>query len=157
MGQAVPPTSFDAFPDLGTSITELEAGDVPKAALERAGATAEQAASSAENVRPLLEAIAPADIAGGKGLSRLFVSYFLDSHNLFVQAVASYDQAARLTTMAVEADDEATREGLVARARGVFDVAEELFARAYADYLEAQVAGGIFQPSALPAPTGPAG
>jgi hypothetical protein len=159
VGHTVPPTSFDAFPALGSSLTDLGEPQPREAALERARTAAEDTATAAEDARGLFEQIDGADIAGGRGLSREFVDFFVDSQTLFVQSMAAYDQAALLTTMALDAENEA-REGLLARATGVHEVAEALFARAYQDYVEAMIAAEIFSPTTrgtFPTPTGPTG
>jgi hypothetical protein len=69
-----------------------------------------------------------------------------------------YREAALLLTLAVEAEEGPIRDGLVTRARGIHDLAEATFATAYADYVEAQIAAGVFAPTNAGMPlTGPTG
>lgn len=161
VGQPAPPATFDAYPALASAIGQLEADEVDPAVLESAGTTAESVATSAESAAGLLGEIPATDLVGGRGLSAGFVRFVLNSQDGLVRAARLYQEAALLVSMAVDAEEGRARDDLVARASGVHDVAEETFASAYADYVQAQAAAGVFDPTAAgfnqPQTTGPSG
>jgi hypothetical protein len=147
VGNAVPPSSFDAFPSLATAIGSLEAGEVTQEALDAAGTTAEDTATTAGDAADLFEEIDVAALVTDQGFSREFILYLLNSKDGFTRSMRMYREAALLLTLAVEAEEGSLRDGLVARARGIHDLAEGTFATAYAEYVEAQIAGGVFAPT----------
>ena len=78
-----------------------------------------------------------------------------------VEGLQLYRQAASLVALAATADQQ-DRPGLVSTARDVLELADRVFARGYADYVEAQVMAGTLRPlgpgAGLPTvPTGPTG
>lgn len=91
------------------------------------------------------------------GFTRDFVLYIINSKDNFVRAMELYREAGELLTLAADADG-TQRDDLVARAAAITSIANEIFARAYADYIEAQTEAGTFAPPApvpgLPTPTG---
>lgn len=158
VGTALPPSAFDAYPALATAIGSLEAEEVAQEALDAAGTTAEDVASSAGDAADLFEGIDATALVADQGFSRAFVLYVLNSKDGFVRAMRLYRESALLLSLAVEADDGPVRDGLVERARSVHDLAEATFATAYADYVEAQVAAEVFAPTNPAVPlTGPTG
>lgn len=150
VGQPQPPAGFDAFPDLGTTLPVISANDVGEAALDQAGTVAKDAASSARNAASLIGDVPVSDFIRDRGFTREFVVYMLDSQDELARAMELYEQAARLVTMAIEFDA-SERQDLLESAEDLFTVAEETFARGYADYVEAQAAADVFEPVA---PTG---
>jgi hypothetical protein len=158
LGQPVAPAGFDAFPALAAGIAALETGDATDETLEQVAAAAEDTATSARSARGLLQEIPAADIVRGKDLTREFTLYLVNSQDGFVRAMDLYREAALLVSMAAEAEAGTARDDLVDRARGVHDIAEATFARAYTDYVEAATAAGVFRPSeTFPTLTGPTG
>jgi hypothetical protein len=147
IGNAVPPSSFDAFPALGGAIGGLEGEDVPAELLDAAGSAAEDTAGTARDSAALFEEVDVAGIVQDQGFNRSFVVYLFDARDGFARAMHLYREAALLTTMAVEAEEGEARDGLVARARGTHDLAEGAFAAAYSAYVNAQIAAGVFQPT----------
>jgi len=161
LGQAVPPSSFAAFPSLGTAIDALQGETVDQAALDQATTEADASVSRAKSAAGLFGEITPTDIVADKGLPPDFILYVIDSQGGFVRAMNLYRQAALLTADAVETEEGAARDELVARASDVYDLAGETFGRAYGDYVQAQSLAGVFRgtPGGLTGslPTGPTG
>ena len=146
VGQPAPPASFDAFPNLTTTLPIIAADDVDEAALDQARGVARDTASSANSAATLIEDIPVTGFIRDRGFSREFVVYMIDSQDDLVRAMQLYRQAARLLTMAVDADDDTERQDLLEIADDVLTVAEDTFARGYADYVEAQAAAEVFEP-----------
>jgi hypothetical protein len=158
VGTAVPPSSFDAYPELATAIGGLEAEDVTDEALEAAGTAADDVQTTAGDAADLFDQLDATALVADQGFSREFVLYVLNSKDGFARAMRLYREAALLLSLAVEAEDGPIRDGLVTRARGVHDLAEATFAVAYSDYVEAQIAAGLFAPTNQGLPlTGPTG
>jgi hypothetical protein len=149
VGQPLPPTSFDAFPELSTLFEALQAEDVSADTLEAAGSTADAVAGSARAAAGELENLSATDLVAGRDLPADFVASVVDSHDDFLLSMDLYRQVGLLLSMAAETEDAAVRGDLVTRAEGVHDGAERAFARAYARYLEAQISAGTFTPSAV--------
>lgn len=161
IGQPLPPASFDAFPELTEALGGVEADDVPDATLEDARTVADDVATRAEDATGLFEQIPAADLVRGKDLPRDVILYVIGSHEDFARAMDLYRNAALLLSMAIDAEPDA-RADLVGSASAIHDLAEETFARAYADYVEAQTRAQVFAPSegvppTLPIGTGPTG
>lgn len=149
LGTPVPPTAFDAFPDLGSALTDAArgAGD-PKALADLATAAATNAGKAADD----LERIEAATIVGGKGFDEAFVLNAINARLRMVQGLRLFRQAALLgADAAAERGDRAAE--LATRAKDVFDLATQVFADGYHDYVEVQVEADIFQP-VLPPPSG---
>lgn len=147
LGLAQPPTGFDAYPQMPTALATLEEGDPDEAGLAEAATIAEDTATTAADAATLFEVITPTDLVRGENFPRHFVVYLVDSRNDFVSSMQLYREAARLVALAVETEDPEVRERITVRARGVHDTADELFTRAYADYVEAQATAGSFEPT----------
>jgi hypothetical protein len=160
VGQAAPPSSFNAYPTLGAAIDAIKADDATQDAWDNAGTEADSAAQSAKSAAGLFDEIEPTKLVADKGFSPDFVLYLINSQDGFVRATKLYRQAALLTTMAVESDPGPARDNLVTRASEVYDLASDTFARAYDDYVQGQVQAGTFAPTApgtgslLTGPTG---
>lgn len=159
LGSPLPPTGFDAFPQLETAVASLEEADAGPGALDRASTAADEVASSARSAIALVEQIPVTDLLRGRDFSREFVLYVINSHENFVRSLQLYREAALLTTMAVDAGEGGERADLVSRARGVLTAADEEFARAYSEYVEAQATAEVFEPfpPGAASPTGPTG
>ena len=151
VGQPQPPAGFDAFPDLGTTLPVISANGADEAALDQAETVAEDSASSARSAANLIEDVPVGDFIRDRGFSREFVVYMLDSQSELARAMKLYEQVARLVTMAIGSDGASERQALLESADDLFAVAEDTFARGYADYVESQNAAEVFEPVA---PTG---
>jgi hypothetical protein len=159
LGQPTPPASFAGFPAFAQALADLEAetGGEPVDAQELRR-TSENTLQSVRNGLNALEEIDESEMIRGKGLSEEFVLYIINSKDNLIRALDLYRQAALLMGMAADADG-AAREELVARTRGVTDSAAELLSRGYSEFVQAQTAAGVFDPSALqpPVPSGATG
>jgi hypothetical protein len=151
VGQPQPPASFDAFPDLTTTLPIISADDAGQAALDQARTVAQDTASSARSAANLIADIPVSDFIRDRGFSREFVVYMLDSQNELGRAMKLYEQTAELVLVAIRFDEASARQLVLERADDVLAVAEDTFARGYADYVEAQAAAEVFEPVA---PTG---
>jgi hypothetical protein len=160
IGQPLPPASFDAFPTFAAALGGVEADDVPDSALEDARTVADEVATSAEDAAALFDQIPATDLVRGKDLPRDVILYVIGSHEDFARAMDLYRNSALLLSMAADAEADG-RADLVASASAIHDLAEETFASAYADYVEAQTRAQIFAPSGtgptIPITTGPTG
>jgi hypothetical protein len=161
VGQPAPPTGFSAFPSLGGAITDLEDEDVNQQAVDGAAEAAEAVETSAREAAGLFREIDATEFVRGRELPPEFVLYLVKANEGFAQAMDLYRQVALLTTMAADAEEGEARDELLARARAVNDAATAVFARAYQDYVETQIAAGTIAapaaPPALPILTGPTG
>ena len=151
VGQPQPPARFDAFPDLGATLPVISANDADEAAFDQAETVAKASASSARSAANSIEDVPVADSIRDRGFSREFAVYMLDSQSELARAMKLYEQVARLVTMAIGSDGASERQALLESADDLFAVAEDTFARGYADYVEAQSAAEVFEPIA---PTG---
>lgn len=145
LGQPIPPSSFAAFPSLGAAIDALQGEAVDQTALDQAATEADAAVTSAKSAAGLFGEITPTDIVADKGFPPDFILYVINSQDGFVGAMNLYRQAALLTADAVETEEGAARDELVARASDAYDLAGEAFGRAYGDYVQAQFVAGVFQ------------
>jgi hypothetical protein len=152
LGQPVPPASFSGLPEFTQALTDLEneTSDEPVAA-DRLHTTVENTIQSARNAEQALGEIDESELVGGKGFSQEFVLYVIESKADLIRAVSLYREAARLVDMAADAQG-SEREELVARARGITDMAEELLNDGYSEFVQAQSEAGLFDPSALQPP-----
>lgn len=149
LGTPVPPSAFDAFPDLGGALADAaESPGDPKALADVARSAAEAAGKAADD----LEQIEAAMIVGGKGFDRAFVLNAINARLRMIQGLRLFRQAALLAVDAAGERGDGAAE-LATRAKEVFDLAGQVFADGYHDYLEVQFAADIFQP-APPIPPG---
>jgi hypothetical protein len=148
IGTSLPPTGFDGFPELDTSLAALEADEIDRAGLKQAGESADAVASSARSAIALIEEIPTSDLLREHDFTQEFVLYVINSQGNFVRGLKLYREAALLVSMAAETESPQLRADLTARARGVATVADEAFTRGYSEYVEAQSAAQVFDPFA---------
>lgn len=148
IGTSLPPTGFDGFPELDTSLAALEAEEIDKAGLKQAGDSADAVASSARSAIALIEEIPTSDLLRGHDFTQEFVLSVINSQGNFLRGLKLYREAALLVSMAAEAESPQLRADLTERARGVATVADEAFARGYSEYVEAQSSAQVFDPFA---------
>jgi hypothetical protein len=155
VGQPRAPSGFDAFADLGAAVASLEEAETPPqpADPQALTQTAADSVASAKGALEALEAIDETSLIRGKGFSEEFVLYVINSKRNLARAMVLYREAAQLLELTADADG-ARRQELALRTRGVLNSADEIFARGYAEYVQAQTKAGVFAPPALPAPTG---
>jgi uncharacterized membrane-anchored protein YhcB (DUF1043 family) len=155
IGQAQPPSGYTVFADLTKAVTDLQNGAQSDAASlkQTAGDTVDKAKSALTAFQDVDEDA----LIRNKGFSRDFVLYIINSKGGFVRAMELYREAGELLRLAAEADG-SQRDELVARAAAITSIADDTFAHAYSDYVEAQTEAGTFSPPApvpgLPTPTG---
>lgn len=148
IGTSLPPTGFDGFPELDTTLAALEAEEIDKAGLKQATDSAESIASNARSAIGLVEEIPTSDLLRGHDFSQDFVLYVINSQGNFLRGLKLYREAALLASTAAGAESPQLRADLTARARGVAIVADEAFTRGYSEYVEAQSAAEVFDPFA---------
>lgn len=142
LGMPVPPSGFDAFPDLRTALAEAVDGKGdPSGLADAATPVAERAAKAADE----LEAVDATGIVGNKGFDMAVVLNAVNARARMVQGLRLYHQAALLAADAAEQDGDLATE-LATRAKEVFDLAGRVFADGYHDYVEVQLAADVFQP-----------
>lgn len=158
IGQANPPSGYAVFTDFITAVADLQndapGGQIDPATVEQtAGDTVDKAKSALQAFQEIDEGA----LIRNKDFTREFVLYIINSKGNFVRAMQLYREAGELLTLAAEAEG-SERDELVAHAAAVTSIANEVFGRAYADYVEAQSLAGTFAPPApvpgLPTPTG---
>jgi hypothetical protein len=148
IGTSLPPTGFDGFPELDTTLAALEAEEIDKAGLKQAGDSADAVASSARSSIALIEEIPTSDLLRGHDFTQEFVLSVINSQGNFLRGLRLYREAALLVSMAAEAESPQLRADLTARARGVVTVADEAFTRGHSEYVEAQSSAQVFDPFA---------
>ncbi|GBC86960.1 hypothetical protein HRbin12_00960 [bacterium HR12] len=142
LGTPTPPSGFEAFPDLRTALEDAaDGGGAPADLADVAGPVAERASKAADD----LEAVDAAGIVGGKGFDMAVVLNAVNARARMVQGLRLFHQAALLAADAAEQDGELAAR-LVTRAKDVFDLAGRVFADGYHDYVEVQLAAGVFEP-----------
>jgi hypothetical protein len=149
LGKPIPPSAFEAFPDLQSALSgAVGGGGDPKALADIANAAADAAGKAADD----LEQVEAATIVGGKDLDAVFVLNAINARLRMIQGLRLFRQAGLLAVdAAAERGDRATE--LATRAKDVFDLASQVFGDGYHDYLEVQFKADIFRPT-LPQPTG---
>ena len=157
IGQASPPSGFDAFPDFTQAMSDAASGTPAtpgSPTLQQAAGDAVDKAKSALNA---FDQIEEQKLIEGKGFSRDFVLYLIGSKENFVRAMELYRRAAELAILGEQAQGSQGQD-LLAQAAAITNIANDTFSRAYADYVEAQTEAGTFSPPApvpgLPTPTG---
>jgi hypothetical protein len=156
VGQPLPPLGFEAFAALSQAVADLENESLEAPADRRAlETTADETIASAEAALEALQGIDELEIIRGQGFSEEFVLYVINSKGNLIRATHLFRETAEIVKLAADAEGPA-RVALVARARGVLDVATETFARGYSDYVEAQSKARAFEPQSdgLPITTG---
>ncbi len=147
VGSETPPSGFAAFPSLDSGLAGLETDTVDQNALDAASNAADSTVSTARSAIGNLGDVDAATMVGGKGFSRSYVLYVLNSEAGFVRGLKLFREAAVLLSLAVEAGEGPGRADLVAQARSVQAIADETFSTAYSDYVQAQILANVFQPS----------
>lgn len=143
VGEPLPPSGFQAFPQLAVDLAGSLDGSVDAAQLDE---TAGSIATAARRAAGDLEDVDAVGIVSGKGFDEVFVLYVLNSQRRMSQALRLYEQAGGLAQAAAAADGDAATE-LAERASEVADLAAAGFADGYQDYTEARVRAGIYQPT----------
>jgi type II secretory pathway pseudopilin PulG len=156
IGQAQPPSSFNAFTDLTNAVTGLQ-GTKPGDQVDT-GSLQQTAGDAVDKAKSALKAFQDIDVqklVQDKGFTRDFVLYIINSNGNFVRAMQLYQQAGELLRMAAVAEGQ-DRVELAARASAITNIATDVFGQAYSDYIEAQAEAGTFTPQTpgLPTPTG---
>jgi len=154
VGQPVPPLGFEAFASLTQAVTDLEDESLDPSADRRAIVTrADDTIGLAGTALGALEGLDELELIQGKGFSEEFVLYVINSKAQLIRSMRLFREAAELVKLAADAEGR-QRAILVARARGVLDVATELFGRGYSDYLEAQSKARLVDADGIPTSTG---
>ncbi|HEY7659431.1 MAG TPA: hypothetical protein VIC58_02405 [Actinomycetota bacterium] len=159
IGQPVPPAAFQAFPELATAVTDLQnEGEGNPVDVDEIISTADDASASAVEAAEALGDIDEAEIVRGQGFSEAFVLNVIDAKGNMLRGVQLYEQTATLLSQAAQAEG-SQRADLLEITSNLLSSADEVFARGYSDYLNAQTKAGVFQPvdpaeGQLPIPTG---
>lgn len=147
LGQPVPPSDFEVFPEFTAALAGFLDGSTEAAALENAASgTADQAAEAATR----LEAIDGVGFVAGKGFDEVTVLYVVNSQARLTQATQLYAQAAGLAKDAATASRKQAG-ALAERASALADLAKGIFDDGYRDFVELQVRAGTYQPQ-VPTP-----
>lgn len=142
LGTPVPPSGLDLFPELATALSEAAGGSGDRNGLAEVAAAAADAAGTAADD---LEGVDAASIVRGKGFDAAFTLNAVNARLRMVQGLRLVRQAALLAEgAAAERGDRAVE--LATRAKDVFDLASQVFADGYRDYVEVQLEAGVFRP-----------
>jgi hypothetical protein len=149
VGQPLPPSGFEVFPELSAQVSAFLDGSVGPSELD---ATASAVAKGARGAAADLEKVDAVGIVAGKGFNRTFPLYVLNSQDQMSRGLRLFEQAARVARAAAATEGEAATE-LAERASEIADIAAAEFAAGYRDYTEARFRAGIYQPTpTLPSP-----
>jgi hypothetical protein len=157
IGQAQPPSGYTVFTDFTQLLAGLQNGG--SGAQADAASLRQAAGDTVDKAKSAITAFQQIDqdaLIQGKGFSRDFVLYIINSKANFARSMQLYREAGELLRLAADADGP-QRDELVARAAAITSIADDTFANAYSDYVEAQTQAGTFSPPAppgLPTPTG---
>jgi hypothetical protein len=155
LGTIAPGTDPVLLSQIGTTITALQNGDVPKGA----AATLQTAQDQAKAAADPLDAYGLVDQIGGKGMSSGEVDWFLNSQKRIVQALELYRESAAVAALAIDATG-GQRKAIAARALDIKAAADAILKDGLSDYQNALGSAGIAQtPSltGLPGVTGAGG
>ena len=153
VGQATQPGVFEVAAGFEQSLSDFVHGKGDPKQLEGA------ATGAAQVLKPAAASLDEVDasvIVRDRGFSRDLVLYYVNSQRQMAQALKLYEQGAILAQQAASAEGDQAA-AIAASAKAVLDVANELFSGGYADYVETQIAGGIYQPQMPSQPTLPTG
>jgi hypothetical protein len=142
VGQALPPTGFEVMTDFENALTAFVGGSGTPADLQEA---ATSAAAQTKTAAGDLDEIDAVGIVRDKGFDDVFVLHVLNAQTRMVEALKLYEQSALLAQQAAQAEGDQATE-LAARSKAVLDVAKQLFAEGYQDYVEAQFTAGVLNP-----------
>lgn len=137
---------------VGTAITALQKGDVPKGVAGELQTAQGQAKSAADPI----DAYALVDQITGKGMSEGQVDWFLNSQRRIVQALELYRESAATAALAIDATG-AQRKAIAARALDIKATADAILKDGWSDYQNALGSVGIVQTPALAGLTGATG
>lgn len=156
VGGSTQPGAFEVAAGFAQSLSDFVDGKGDAQQLEGAAAGAEQVLKPAA---ASLDEVDASAIVRDRGFPRDLTLYFVNSQRQMTQALKLFEQAAVLAQEAAKAEGDQAK-ALAASSKAVLEVASELFADGYSDFVEVQVAGGIYQPpmpSQPTLPTGPTG
>lgn len=137
---------------IGTTITALQKGDVPKGTADTLQAAQDQAKSAADS----LTAFGLRDQVGDKGMSTGQVEWFLNSQQRIVQALELYRESAATAALAIDATG-GQRKAIAARALNIKVIADAILKDGWSDYQNALGSAGIVQAPSLTGLTGATG
>jgi hypothetical protein len=143
IGQSSPPAGFTALPSLGTTLDGLRQGTTSQ---KDAISAAKTAGSQAKDAADALNAIDVPKLVGGKGFTKEYVNYAINSKTRFVEAMSLYQRVASLIETAATTSGP-TSSSILDSAKGVLDTANQIFSEGYSDYVEAQTDAGTFVPT----------
>ena len=147
VGQPVPPLGYQAFAALNQAVADLENESLEASADPKTlKTTADETIASAEAALEALQGIDELELIRDKGFSEEFVLYVINSKGNLIRSMFLFRETAEIVKLAADAEGPA-RAALVGRARGVLDVASEIFGRGYSDYVEAQSKARTLEPS----------
>jgi hypothetical protein len=145
LGTLSPGTDPVLLSQIGTAITALQKGDVPKGAAAALQTAQDQAKAAADP----LDAYGLVDQIGGKGMSSGEVDWFLNSQKRIVQALELYRESAALAALSIDATG-GQRKAIAARALDIKAAADAILKDGWSDYQNALASVGIAQPPAVP-------
>jgi hypothetical protein len=144
LGTTSPGTAPVLLTPIGTMITALQKGDVPKAA----AATLQTAQDQAKAAADPLDAYKLVDQISGKGMSEGQVDWFLNSQKRIVQALELYRESAATAALAIDAKG-GQRKAIAARALDIKATADAILKDGWSDYQNALASVGIVQTPTL--------
>lgn len=144
LGTLSPGTDPVLLTQIGTMITALQKGDVPKGAATTLRAAQDQAKAAADP----LDAYKLVDQISSKGMSEGQVDWFLNSQKRIVQALELYRESAATAALAIDATG-AQRTAIAARALDIKATADALLKDGWSDYQNALGSVSIVQTPAL--------
>lgn len=152
LGTISPGTNPVLLSQIGTAITALQKGEVPKGA----AATLQTAQDQAKSAADPIDAYKLVDQIRGKGMSEGQVDWFLNSQRRIVQALELYRESAATAALAIDATG-GQRKAIAARANDIKATADAILKDGWSDYQNALGSIGIVQTPALSGLTGPTG
>jgi len=153
VGQPIPPSGFQLVPDLQATIDGLEKGTAKGT---DTGKTATDAAKAARSAYRAIDGVDVAALVRDKGFPFRLVNYLFNAKSKMVYGLKLYGQAALSIARAGEASG-SEREDLLASAKGVIPIAQQVFSDGYSDYTEALIMTGLFTPTFQPPGVTPTG
>jgi hypothetical protein len=144
LGTLSPGTDPILLSQIGTTITALQKGDVPKGA----AATLQTAQDQAKSAADPLDAYGLVDQIGSKGMSEGQVDWFLNSQKRIVQALELYRESAATAVLAIDATG-GQRKAIAARALDIKATADAILKDGWSDYQNALASVSIVQTPAL--------
>lgn len=138
------PGQITILPSLTASVGSLAKGDEDK----KAGETATTATALVEDAVTTLQNVdLPKLITDHQGIDVVLTNYLLNSKARMVEGLQLYGRVAAQVQAAVEAEDPALADALIAEAEALLPIATTVFDEGYADYSEALNRAGLVQPT----------